>query len=172
VILMSELDKITKILSETSLLVRKKECLADFRAVFVNIEIIKRFIRSEANRENSFERYVAFLLVFKIFKMKNSDGADEACNELLVMYPTTKSLDELNKLMIYAEKQVYSKWRKDTVDYINDNFNYIFSDESYKMFSMPTLDLIREYQSEFSSSLYGWIAKNKTFYLIDYFRRL
>lgn len=143
---MSELDKITKILSETSLLVRKKECLADFRAVFVNIEIIKRFIRSEANRENSFERYVAFLLVFKIFKMKNSDGADEACNELLVMYPTTKSLDELNKLMIYAEKQVYSKWRKDTVDYINDNFNYIFSDESYKMFSMPTLDLIRERQ--------------------------
>lgn len=169
---MSELDEIKKILSETSLLVHKKECLPDFRTVFVNIEIIKRFITSEANRENSFERYVAFILVFKIFKMKNSDGADEACNELLVMYPTTKSLDELNELMIYAEKQVYSKWRKDTVDYINDNFNYIFSDESYKMFSMPTLDLIREYQSEFSSSLYGWIAKNKTFYLIDYFRRL
>ncbi|MGZ1170214.1 hypothetical protein ACXO1J_07000 [Lactobacillus delbrueckii subsp. bulgaricus] len=166
---MSELDKITKILSETSLLVRKKECLADFRAVFVNIEIIKRFIRSEANRENSFERYVAFLLVFKIFKMKNSDGADDACNELLVMYPTTKSLDELSELMIYAEKQVYSKWRKDTVDYINDNFNYIFSDESYKMFSIPTLNLIREYQSEFSSNLYEWIAKKKTFYLIDYF---
>lgn len=168
-ILMSELDEIKKILSETSLLVHKKECLPDFRTVFVNIEIIKRFITSEANRENSFERYVAFILVFKIFKMKNSDGADEACNELLVMYPTTKSLDELNELMIYAEKQVYSKWRKDTVDYINDNFNYIFSDESYKMFSIPTLNLIREYQSEFSSNLYEWIAKKKTFYLIDYF---
>lgn len=82
---MSELDEIKKILSETSLLVHKKECLPDFRTIFVNIEIIKRFITSEANRENSFERYVAFLLVFKIFKMKNSDGADDACNATHVM---------------------------------------------------------------------------------------
>lgn len=170
----ADFDKILEILSDISLVIRKNArypILRDIREILDNFEFIKFSLESYSSYEDELERYVLFLLAFKIMKMGEC-GTKEMRKALAENTRSCESEDRWEKIKSFASQKVNSKWMGESIKYINENYINVFSDKLPReiYLSRATLDFIKEKKGRtITSAALTWIAEYKNFYLINNF---